>query len=48
MEFRELMKVLIHIEKNVDGIAATLVTYSIHHTGKCKSTGGYYNELVLA
>ena len=38
-----------HIEKkNVDGIAATLVTNSIHHNGKCISTGCYYNKLVLA
>ena len=25
------------LEKNMDGIAATLVTSSIHHTGKCKA-----------
>ena len=41
------LNVLMHIEK-VDGIAATLVTISIHHSGKCKSNRGYYNELVLA
>ena len=34
--------------KKVDGIEATLVTNSIYHTGKCKSSGGYYKELVLA
>ena len=34
--------------KKVDVIEATLVTNFIYHTGKCKSTGGYYKELVLA